>query len=667
MDKKKKAKKGFSSNGNQGLTIGVFLLITLGLFVVWSKFDSPATVLEYSKFFQQLEKDNVKSLTVQGQVIEGIFINESTNLSENFSTVVPMNDPMLLPLLKEKNVLIKGKVMQSSGASSSFWWILIISAGVLMLWSSLSKGGGGGGPGQAMSFGKTKARLHSDTGEKKMFSDVAGVNEAKDDLEEVVEFLKHPKKFLDLGAKIPKGVLLVGPPGTGKTLLAKAVAGEADVPFFSVSGSEFVEMFVGVGASRVRDLFANGRKKAPAIIFIDELDAVGRARGSGFGGSHDEREQTLNQILVEMDGFDSAEGLIIIAATNRADILDPALKRPGRFDRQVIVDRPDVKAREAILVVHSKKKKLAENIDLSVIAKGTPGFTGADLENLANEAALKAGRENRKEITNNDFEYAKDKVMMGPERRSMVMTDEDKLTTAYHEAGHAVSGHYLTLVDPIHKVTIIPRGQALGVTFFLPQNDRYSFIKKKVEENIIMALSGRVAEEIMFGKEYISAGARGDIEHVTKYARAMVCEWGMSDLLGTIQYGESDGPVFLAKDISSRKTFSEKTHEDIDTEIKRIVSEGYARALILLNEHKDKLVDLAEVLLEKETLTSVEVVEILGEVNRPKFPILDEFRKHYPARAIAIVEEIAEVAETTDTPSEVLVENTEEKQEETKV
>lgn len=662
MDKKKKAKKGFSSNGNQGLTIGVFLLITLGLFVVWTNLKSPSTILEYSKFFTKLENGSINSLTVQGQGISGEYVNETTGIPENFTTVIPMNDPTLLPLLKEKNISITGKPIQSSGASSSFWWILIISAGVLMLWSSLSKSGGGGGPGQAMSFGKTKARLHSDTGEKKMFSDVAGVNEAKDDLEEVVEFLKHPKKFLDLGAKIPKGVLLVGPPGTGKTLLAKAVAGEADVPFFSVSGSEFVEMFVGVGASRVRDLFANGRKKAPAIIFIDELDAVGRARGSGFGGSHDEREQTLNQILVEMDGFDSAEGLIIIAATNRADILDPALKRPGRFDRQVVVDRPDVKAREAILEVHSKKKKLANNIDLSVIAKGTPGFTGADLENLTNEAALKAGRENRKEITNNDFEYAKDKVMMGPERRSMVMTDEDKLTTAYHEAGHAVSGHYLTLVDPIHKVTIIPRGQALGVTFFLPQNDKYSFIKKKVEENIIMALSGRVAEEIMFGKEYISAGARGDIEHVTKYARAMVCEWGMSDLLGTIQYGESDGPVFLARDISSRKTFSEKTHEDIDTEIKRIVSEGYARALILLNEHKDKLVDLAEVLLEKETLTSVEVIEILGEVNRPKFPILDEFRKHYPARTI-----VEEIAETTDTPSEVLVENTEEKQEETKV
>ena len=652
---KKKTKSKLPSNGNQGLTIGVFLLITLGLFVVWSKFESPATVVEYSKFFQQLENDNIESISIQGQKIEGIYTSKNTNVVKNFLTIMPMNDPMLLPLLKEKNILTKGKIVQSSGASSSFWWILIVSAGVLMLWSSFSKGGGGG-PGQAMNFGKTKARLHSDTGEKKMFSDVAGVTEAKDDLEEVVEFLKHPKKFLDLGAKIPKGVLLVGPPGTGKTLLAKAVAGEANVPFFSVSGSEFVEMFVGVGASRVRDLFANGRKKAPAIIFIDELDAVGRARGSGWGGSHDEREQTLNQILVEMDGFDSSEGLIIIAATNRPDILDPALKRPGRFDRQVIVDRPDVKAREAILVVHSKKKKLAENIDLSIIAKGTPGFTGADLENLANEAALKAGRENRKEITANDFEYAKDKVMMGPERRSMVMTDEDKLTTAYHEAGHAISGHYLTLVDPIHKVTIIPRGQALGVTFFLPQNDKYSFIKKKVEENIIMALSGRVAEEIMFGKEYISAGARGDIEHVTKYARAMVCEWGMSDLLGTIQYGESEGPVFLAKDISSRKTYSEKTHEDIDTEIKRIVSEAYARALILLNEHKDKLIDLAEILLEKETLSSTEVIAILGDVSRPKFPILDEFRKTHPVRVVPAIETM----NTLDDSSEVLVKNTEE-------
>ncbi|MGL4388691.1 MAG: ATP-dependent zinc metalloprotease FtsH, partial [Brevinema sp.] len=553
-----------------------------------------------------------------------------------FLTVMPLNDTELLPLLKEKKVKIDGKIIQSN-SSGSFWWILIASAGALLLWSMISRGGGGGsGPGQAMNFGKTKARLHKDDNDKKTFKDVAGANEAKEDLEEVVEFLKYPKKFLELGAKIPKGVLLVGPPGTGKTLLAKAVAGEADVPFFSVSGSEFVEMFVGVGASRVRDLFANGRKKAPAIIFIDELDAVGRARGAGWGGSHDEREQTLNQILVEMDGFDSSEGLIIIAATNRPDILDPALKRPGRFDRQVVVDRPDVKARQEILAVHCRKKKLAKDVDLETIAKGTPGFTGADLENLSNEAALKAGRENRKEISNSDFEFAKDKVMMGPERKSMVMTDEDKLTTAYHEAGHAVAGHYLTLVDPVHKVTIIPRGQALGVTFFLPQNDKYSYIKKKVEENIIMALSGRAAEEIMFGKEFVSAGARGDIEHVTRYARSMVCEWGMSDILGPIQYGESDGPVFLAKDLSSRKTYSEKTHEMIDEEIKRIVSTGYDNALALLQKHKDKLIDLAEILLERETISGLEVIEILGEVDRPKFPILAEFRKIYPSRVKSV-------------------------------
>lgn len=632
----KKRKKGMLSQSNQGLTIGVFLLITLGLFVLWSRFDTPSTMLEYSNFFDKLKSNQIKSTVVQGQKIEGSYIN-GTAQTERFITIIPMNDPELLPLLKSNRVLIEGKLDQSSGASTSFWWILIISAGALMLWSALSKSGGSG-PGQAMNFGKTKARLHDDSGEKKLFKDVAGANEAKEDLEEVVEFLKQPKKFLDLGAKIPKGVLLIGPPGTGKTLLAKAVAGEANVPFFSVSGSEFVEMFVGVGASRVRDLFANGRKKAPAIIFIDELDAVGRARGAGWGGSHDEREQTLNQILVEMDGFDSSEGLIIIAATNRPDILDPALKRPGRFDRQVVVDRPDVRAREAILQVHSRKKKLAEDVNLEIIAKGTPGFTGADLENLTNEAALKAGRDNRKSITNSDFEFAKDKVMMGPERRSMVMTDEDRLTTAYHEAGHAVSGHYLLLVDPIHKVTIIPRGQALGVTFFLPENDRYSYIKKKVEENIVMALGGRAAEEIMFGKEYISAGAMGDIVHVTKYAHSMVCEWGMSDLLGPVQYGESDGPIFLAKDLSSRKTYSEKTHEEIDAEIKRIITTGHERALELLRAHKDKLIDLAEILLEKETLSSDDVIQILGDANKPKFPILEEFRKQYPARMVAETE-----------------------------
>ncbi|MGL4563009.1 MAG: ATP-dependent zinc metalloprotease FtsH [Brevinema sp.] len=638
-------KKKNTPNNNQGLYFGIFLLISLGLFVVWNKFDAPRSIIEYSAFFDKLEKGEIHSVSIQGQKIEGLMSGLNGTKREQFITVMPLNDNALLPLLREKKVKIDGKVIQTN-STGSFWWILIASAGAFLLWSMLARGGGGGsGPGQAMNFGKTKARLHKDANDKKTFKDVAGANEAKEDLEEVVEFLKFPKKFLELGAKIPKGILLVGPPGTGKTLLAKAVAGEADVPFFSVSGSEFVEMFVGVGASRVRDLFANGRKKAPAIIFIDELDAVGRARGAGWGGSHDEREQTLNQILVEMDGFDSSEGLIIIAATNRPDILDPALKRPGRFDRQVVVDRPDVKARQEILVVHCRKKKLAKDVDLETIAKGTPGFTGADLENLTNEAALKAGRENRKEITNTDFEFAKDKVMMGPERRSMVMTDEDKLTTAYHEAGHAVAGHMLPLVDPVHKVTIIPRGQALGVTFFLPQNDKYSYIKKKVEENIVMALSGRAAEEIMFGREFISAGARGDIEHVTRYARSMVCEWGMSDLLGPVQYGESEGPVFLAKDLSSRKTYSEKTHEAIDHEIKRIITTGYERALELLQVHKEKLIDLAEVLLEKETISATEVTEILGNVDRPKYPILTAFRKIYPVRP---KEEVSEKNDDTD-------------------
>lgn len=627
-----KKKKRFSSETKgQGLSAGIFILLCLVIFAISLRVNESQQQLTYSSFFDKLENNQIQSISIQGQKIEGVVIGDTVNRG-SFQTVMPLSDPALLPLLREKGVEIQGKVAQASGGAS-FWWILFISAGVLLLWSAFSRGASGGaGPGQAMHFGKTKARLHNDMAEKTVFTDVAGAEEAKEDLEEVVEFLKHPKKFLELGAKIPKGVLLVGPPGTGKTLLAKAVAGEANVPFFSVSGSEFVEMFVGVGASRVRDLFANGRKTAPAIIFIDELDAVGRARGAGWGGSHDEREQTLNQILVEMDGFDSSEGLIIIAATNRPDILDPALKRPGRFDRQVVVDRPDVKAREAILQVHTRKMKLAEDVTLDTIARGTPGFTGADLANLANEAALRAGRENRKQIVNQDLEFAKDKVMMGPERRSLVMTEEDKLTTAYHEAGHAVAGHFLTLVDPVHKVTIIPRGQALGLTFFLPETDKYSYVKKKVEENIIMALSGRAAEEIMFGKEFVSAGARGDIESVTKYARSMVCEWGMSDVLGPVQYGESDGPVFLARDISTKKTYSEKTHEAIDSEIKRIITGGYSQAIKLLEGHKDKLISLAEILLEKETLNSHEVNDILGIVNRMKFPVLNSFHLRHPQK-----------------------------------
>ena len=628
-----------SGGGSQGLYFGLFLLISLAVFVIFTRFNPPQTLIEYSTFYQKLESGLVRSVRIQGQVIEGTFKTNTVSEVDRFRTIQPLNDPDLLPLLRSNNVLIAGEIVQSSGGGS-IWWIILGIAGLLFFWGMMSRnGGGGGGPGQAMNFGKTRARLMNEKNEKKYFKDVAGAEEAKADLVEVVDFLKSPSKFTALGAKIPKGVLLVGPPGTGKTLLAKAVAGEANVPFFSVSGSEFVEMFVGVGASRVRDLFANGRKKAPAIIFIDELDAVGRARGAGWGGSHDEREQTLNQILVEMDGFDSSEGLIIIAATNRPDILDPALTRPGRFDRSVVVDRPDAKAREAILKVHTQKMKLAKDAQLDVIGKGTPGFTGADLANLANEAALKAGRDNRKEVIGADFEYAKDKVMMGPERRSMVMTDEDKLTTAYHEAGHAITGHFLELVDPVHKVTIIPRGQALGVTFFLPQTDRYSYMKKKVEQTIIMAMGGRAAEEIMFGKEFISAGARGDIQQVTRYARSMVCEWGMSELLGPIQYGESEGPIFLAKEFSSRKTYSEKTHEEIDDEIKRIVNEGYHRAVEMLTEHKELLINLSEILLEKETLSNSEVTEILGGVEKPKSPILDEFRKKVPARFVKPPEE----------------------------
>ncbi len=459
------------------------------------------------------------------------------------------------------------------------------------------------------------------------FNDVAGCEEAKQDLQEVVEFLKNPKKFSSIGARIPKGVLLVGAPGTGKTLLAKAVAGEADVPFFSVSGSEFVEMFVGVGAARVRDLFAQGRKNAPCIIFVDELDAVGRSRGTGVGGSHDEREQTLNQILVEMDGFDSSEGLIILAATNRPDILDVALLRPGRFDREIVVDKPDVKAREEILKIHTRNVPVEEGVQLSIIARGTPGFTGADLENLVNEAALKAARDNKKKVALDDFEFAKDKVMMGPERRSAVLTEEDKVTTAFHEAGHAILGHILPLVDPVHKVTIIPRGRALGLTAYLPVDEKKGYVKQQLLEMIMVALGGRAAEEIKFGKEWISSGAASDIDRVTKTVNAMVCEWGMSDALGPVTYGEKEGPVFLGKDLIARKNFSEKIHEVIDEEVHTIIANAYERAKKLLKDNVKKLDLLADELLEKEVLNAEELARVLGDNDKKRFPILDVLGK----------------------------------------
>jgi cell division protease FtsH len=461
------------------------------------------------------------------------------------------------------------------------------------------------GGGKAMSFGKSRAKLLSESQAKITFNDVAGIDEAKDELEEVVSFLKDPKKFSRLGGRIPKGVLLVGSPGTGKTLLGRAIAGEAGVPFFSISGSDFVEMFVGVGASRVRDLFVQGKKNAPCIIFIDEIDAVGRHRGAGMGGGHDEREQTLNQLLVEMDGFESNEGVILIAATNRPDVLDPALLRPGRFDRQVVVPRPDVRGRLKILQVHARKVPLGEDVDLNVVAKGTPGFSGADLENLVNEAALLAARANKSEVNRQDLESAKDKVMMGAERRSMVITEEEKKVTAYHEAGHALVAMYIPGSDPVHKVSIIPRGRAMGVTMYLPEEEKYNETADGLNVKICTLLGGRIAEELVF--ESVTSGASNDLERATAIARKMVCEWGMSDKLGPLSYGEKEGEVFLGRDYGHVKNYSEATAFAIDEEIRRIVEENYTRTREILSEHKDALIEVSEALLERENMDGSEI------------------------------------------------------------
>jgi len=506
--------------------------------------------------------------------------------------------------------------------SQSLWAQFLVSwmpLGVLcilfvFLMRQLQAGGG-----KAMSFGKSKAKLLTENHNKVTFQDVAGIDEAKDELEEIIQFLKDPKKFTKLGGRIPKGVLLMGSPGTGKTLLARAIAGEAGVPFFSISGSDFVEMFVGVGASRVRDLFEQGKKHAPCIIFIDEIDAVGRHRGAGLGGGHDEREQTLNQLLVEMDGFESNEGVILIAATNRPDVLDPALLRPGRFDRRIVVPRPDVNGRNGILKVHTRKTPLSPEVDLDAIARGTPGFSGADLENLVNEAALLAARTNKERLDNRDFEFAKDKVMMGAERRSMIISDKDKRITAWHEAGHALVAMLTEECDPVHKVTIIPRGPALGLTQMLPKEDRLNWNKRAILDRIAMSMGGRIAEELQFDE--ITSGAKSDIEHATKFARSMVCEWGMSEKLGPLSFGEEEGEVFLGREFASRqRNFSEATAIDIDNEVRSIVTAQYTRAKQLLVEHKPVLDRIAVALLEWETLDGSEIDVLMrgGVLNKVK-------------------------------------------------
>jgi len=559
----------------------------------------------------------VNSNQVQKAVINGKDVTFWDKTGKKYSTYLPFEDHDLI-----KKMINNGAIVYSQKPSKMMsiliaWLPFIV---LLFFWFFMMRGMQGSGS-KVFSFGKSRAKLLTKDENKVTFKDVAGIDEAKEEVQEIIEFLKDPKKFTKLGGKIPKGVLLIGPPGTGKTLLAKAIAGEANVPFFSISGSEFVEMFVGVGAARVRDLFIQAKKNAPCIIFIDEIDAVGRHRGAGLGGGHDEREQTLNQLLVEMDGFDSKEGVIIIAATNRPDVLDPALLRPGRFDRQVYVPNPDVKGREAILKVHTKDKPLADDVDLSIIARGTPGFSGADLANLVNEAALIAAKKNKNKIEMEDFEEAKDKILLGKERKSIIISPEEKKNTAYHESGHTIVAKKLPHADPIHKVTIIPRGRALGITQQMPIDDRYTYTKEYLETQIAILMGGRVAEELVLN--HMTTGAGNDIERATKLARKMVCEWGMSSL-GPISYGEKDEEIFLGKELIRHKDYSERTAVLIDKEVEKIVKNGYDTAKKILLDNMDALHRMANALLEKETLTSEEIDRILAGEDLTKEEKKDE-------------------------------------------
>jgi cell division protease FtsH len=556
----------------------------------------------FSEFLKAVEQGRVESVVIRGNLV-------TYNLKDSAQTqrTYIVDYPDLVKMLRDRGVRIAVKPPDANPWYAVFlqWVPMLLFIGVWIFFMRQMQGGGA----KALSFGKARARLISEKQNKITFQDVAGVDEAKEELREIIEFLKDPQKFQKLGGKIPKGVLLVGPPGTGKTLLAKAIAGEANVPFFSISGSDFVEMFVGVGASRVRDLFEQGKKHAPCIIFMDEIDAVGRHRGAGLGGGHDEREQTLNQLLVEMDGFETNEGVILIAATNRPDVLDPALLRPGRFDRQVVVPRPDVRGREEILRVHARRIPLAPNVELKVLARGTPGFSGADLANLVNEAALLAARQNKKFVDMLDFENAKDKVLMGVERRSMIISDTEKRTIAYHEAGHALVADFLPGADPLHKVTIIPRGRALGLTMQLPMDDKYNYSKDYLVNRITILLGGRSAEEIVLSQQ--TTGAGDDLEKATEMARKMVCEWGMSDKLGPLTFGKAEEHIFLGREMARPKDYSEDTALVIDSEIKRIVIECAARARQILEENLEKLHALARALLERESLDSEEIARIL--------------------------------------------------------
>jgi len=584
------------------------------IIIVWSVLQTPSTAIRdvtFSDFMNQVENDRVAEVTITGNQINGKYTDETA-----FKSISPTQFDDLVKILREHNVSIIVKdTSRSPWFSYLFTWFPI--AILILFWIFFMRQMQSGGN-KALSFGKSRAKLFSGVQKKVTFQDVAGVKEAKEELQEIIEFLRDPKRFQKLGGRIPKGVLLVGAPGTGKTLLARAVAGEAEVPFFTISGSDFVEMFVGVGASRVRDLFEQGKKQAPCLIFIDEIDAVGRQRGAGLGGGHDEREQTLNQLLVEMDGFDANEGVILIAATNRPDILDSALLRPGRFDRRIVVNMPDVLGREQILKVHVKNIPLAKDVDLSVLARSTPGFSGADLANLVNEGALLGARKGRESVTMGDMESSKDKVMMGVERKSMIISDEEKRSTAFHEAGHALVTKLIPESDPIHKVTIIPRGMALGLTQQIPLDDRYTLSKVYLEAQLSVYMAGRVAEIKFLGKT--TTGAANDFEKATDIARKMVCEYGMSDL-GPLTFGERDDLIFLGRDLTMHKNFSEKTSERIDEEVRKIITRNYDRAENLIEENRDKLIKIAEALLEKEVLDSEEIEEIiLGKKPKKKTP-----------------------------------------------
>ena len=596
-------------------TLVMMIIITFVLMLIFNKFATPMALdIAYSEFLNDVKSGNVQSVLIQGSTIKGQRSDES-----RFVTYSPETDnEALIGTLLENNVKIVGAEPDNSLWAHAFitWLPFIFIFGIWFYFMRQMQGGGGRGG--ALSFGKSRARLLGEDQVKITFNDVAGVEEAKEEVTELVDFLRDPAKFQKLGGRIPRGVLMVGSPGTGKTLLAKAIAGEAKVPFFTISGSDFVEMFVGVGASRVRDMFEQAKKHAPCIIFIDEIDAVGRHRGAGLGGGHDEREQTLNQLLVEMDGFEGNEGVIVIAATNRPDVLDPALLRPGRFDRQVVVPLPDVRGREQILKVHMRKVAISDDVKPGIIARGTPGFSGADLANLVNEAALFAARGNKKLVDMDDLERAKDKIMMGAERRSMVMSEDEKKLTAYHEAGHAIVGRLVPSHDPVYKVTIIPRGRALGITMFLPESDRLSYSKELLESQICSLFGGRIAEEIIFGKDHVTTGASNDIERATQLARNMVTKWGLSEKLGPLSYSEDENEVFLGHSVTKHKNVSDETAHLIDEEIRHIIDTSYDRAEKLLKKNIKKLHTMAEALIKYETIDSDQIDDIMsGKVPKP--------------------------------------------------